>query len=170
MLVGKKGAVLVGGPYLEMLDLAGRHLARIGWQVVDAPAAVIDRGDITAVVSSPRIALDPVGIAAIDAAYFPGRDEAARSGRYQITTVMVVGGEPYPAKPASPSQRIAVLLPLVTWIGTRIQRADVEWLSSHLAAQVSDIRWVFSTDEQELPRALGVLAGRVPRPVLPLPR
>jgi hypothetical protein len=169
VLVREKGAVLVGGAYLEMLELAGPHLASMGWQVVDGPAAVVDRGDFSAVVNPPRIALDAAGIAAIDARYPPGRDEATRPGRHEITTVIVVGGEPYPPKPASPSQRLAVLLPLVTWVGTRIQRADVEWLWQ-LATHVEDIRWLFSTDDQELPRALAVLAGRTPRPPLPLPR
>ena len=169
VLVGKKGAVLIGGAYLEMLELAGPHLASMGWQVVDGPAAVVDRGDFSAVVNPPRIALDPTAIAAIDARYPPGRDEATQPGRHEITTVIVVGGEPYPAKPASPSQRLAVLLPLVTWVGTRIQRADVEWLW-RLATHVGDIRWLFSTDDQELPRALSILAGRMPRPALPLPR
>ena len=169
VLVGKKGAVLVGGTYLEMLDLAGRQLARMGWHLVDEPAAVVDRSDLVAVVNPPTIALDAVGMAALDAAHPPGRDEAPRPGRYEITTVIAVGGQPYPAKPASPSQRLAVLLPLVTWIGAPIQRADVEWLRT-LATQVDDVRWLFSTDDQELTRALSVLAGRTPRPALPLPR
>jgi hypothetical protein len=169
VLVGNKGAVLVGGAFLEMLELAGPYLASMGWQVVDGPAAVIDREDFSAVVNPPRIALDPVGIAAIDAGYPLGRDEATRPGRHEITTVIVVGGEHYPAEPESPSQRLAVLLPLVTWAGTRIQRADVEWLWQ-LATHVGDIRWLFSTDDQELPRALAVLAGRMPRPALALPR
>jgi hypothetical protein len=168
VLVGKNGAVLIGGTYLEMLELAGPHLASLGWQVVDAPA-VVDRDDFSAVVEPPRIALDPATVAELDARYPPGRGEVAPLGRHEVKTVIVVGGEPYPDTPASPSQRLAVLLPLVTWVGTGIRRADVECLG-HLATYVGDIRWLFSTDDQELPRALAVLAGRMPRPAFVLPR
>jgi hypothetical protein len=168
VLVGTRGAVLVGGEFLEMLELAGRRLAARGWQVVDGPGAVVDRDAFSALVEPPRLALDPAGMAEIDAQYPPGPDELTRHGHHGITTVIVVGSEPYPATPASPAQRLAVLLPLVSGSG-RVERSDVEWLNL-LSGHVGDIRWLSDTDDEALVATLGALAGHRARPARPLPR
>jgi hypothetical protein len=163
--VGKKGAVLVGGWFRELLDLSERQLARIGWRTVPASHTMVDRHDLCAVIAPARLEL--VG-AALDARYPRDEHTLARDGRYAITAVIVAGNEPNPSVLGSPSQRLAALLPLLGTGSRRIERRDVEWLMG-FAGRV-EIDWLFGLDDRELLDRLFRLAGRTPKPAFTLPR
>lgn len=168
VLVGKSGAVLVSGTFREMLDVAGRRLARAGWQSVDGPAAFVDRADFQAVVIHPRLDLDSAHVATLNAELPPERGERARPGRYPVKHLVLVGSEPDPVKVASPAQRVAALLPLLRDLGTPVDPSDVEWLpllDRHPATQ-----WIYGADDRELLDTLDRLGGRAPPPTIALPR
>jgi ectoine hydroxylase-related dioxygenase (phytanoyl-CoA dioxygenase family) len=167
-LVGEGGtAVLVGGPFRESLALSGRWLAAKGWQMLDGPAAFVGRGDFRAVIASPRLQLDPVGRAAIDADSTVEPGEGVPEGSYEVTHILVTGNESDATKLSSPAQRLAGLFPLLADLGCPIDPTDLRWL--HSMGKAVDVRWIHGADDRELLDALAQLGSAAPVLVEPLP-
>jgi hypothetical protein len=168
VLLGRKGATLVSGPYREVLDGAGRRLGRAGWQRVDGAATFVDRESLEVVLSSIRFPIDTGGLVRIDDVLPPEHGERARPGRHSVRHVVLVGSAADVEKLVSSAQRVAALLPLLWNLGEPIDPGDVEWLAR--LNERATVHWVRADDDAELLDLLDRLGGRVPRPPRVMPR
>jgi hypothetical protein len=168
VLVGRKGATLVSGPYREVLDGAGRRLGRAGWQRVDGAATFVDRESIEVLRSGTRFPVDTGGLVRIDEAFPPEYGERARPGRQAVRHVVLVGSAADEEKLVSAAQRVAALLPLLWNLGEPIDPGDVEWLAR--LDERATVHWVRADDDAELLDLLDRLGDRVPRPRGAVPR
>jgi hypothetical protein len=157
-VLGPVGAVLVGGPFLEMLDLAERRLARAGWQVLDGPT-LVDRERLVVLPRARLFTPSADGAAAIDSRFPPGRHERpVGDAERPVRAVVFVGSPPEEGKLGSQAQRLAALAPFVG----ELQRAGAAEDLGTLR-RLADGRkclWLLGLDDQELLERLSELAPR----------
>jgi hypothetical protein len=166
VLVTDETAVLVGGWMREMIDTSWPRLGKLGYHVAETVFATVDRTSFEAVIELDRDGFDPGGIAAIEEVFPRTTEEHAVSGRFPITTIVVAGSEPDAAKLASPAQRLAGALTLLTGVHAQIQVEDVRWLGQ-LLDEIEPC-WVHGFNDQELLEFLGQVTGRGSRNPAPM--
>lgn len=149
VLMDPREVVLVGGWFRELLDLAEPRLARHRWRVGPGPRVVVDRERFEIVGGMTRLVLDPEASVRLDELDPLPRDRGILPGARTITRALLVGSEPDSAKLATPSQRLAGLVPLLDTSATgAVAPTDVEWLWG--LAQRCETSWIFGLDDQEL--------------------
>jgi Coenzyme PQQ synthesis protein D (PqqD) len=147
-VVSSKTAVVVGGAFLEMLEVSGPRLARRGWHLVDTGGPLVDLETRELVVRTV-VARNDDGIAAIDHRYPRTPEEARRPrDRYLVRGLVLVGSLPEADKLETTAQRLVALTPLVRWPDRPLVARDVE-LVRDLAAGCRS-RWILGLDDQEL--------------------
>jgi hypothetical protein len=157
-VLGPAGAVLVGGPFLEMLDLSERRLARAGWQVLDGPT-LVDRERLVVLPRARLFTPSADGAAAIDSRFPPGRHERPVDGAERpVRAVVFVGSPPEEGKLGSQAQRLAALAPFVGEL-RRAGSADDLGALGRLADGRKCV-WLLGLDDQELLECLSELAPR----------
>ncbi|HEY3674068.1 MAG TPA: PqqD family protein [Acidimicrobiia bacterium] len=162
VLVGTAGALVVGGAFLEVLELAGARLARSGWRLVDTGGPLIDHDSFDLVVATvaPR---DDAGAATIDR-HFPRAREEVRhpKARYPVRAVVVVGSVPDADRLETSAQRLAALAPLVRWPdhwpNRRVATADLALVRDLAAGR--PVHWLAGVDDQELLEVVPALLAR----------
>jgi hypothetical protein len=135
---GHNRAILVDRALRGIVEESGDELAQAGWHLADPSKARVDCSRFEVLLAE---------------------------GRVEVTRILLREHGTAPDH-ASPSQRLAGLLRLLTDLGTPIDPRDVELLSK-LAATV-DVRWISGSDRHELTTCIAELRELFSNPS-PLP-
>lgn len=158
-LIAVDRAAIVGGEFLEALELAGPRLERAGWRVVDG-AAVVDRDRLRLQPAARTLVPARAGLDAIEAGFPRTAERGTAGGPRAVRVIVIVGSAPEADELDSEVQRLSALARLVGGLDRPGAAEDLA-LVGRLASGATSC-WIVGLDDEELLAALNAL-GRVTR-------